>query len=598
MTIQVTTIVDLLAWLLGGTIVAVFSWNYFNLEAYYFDNPKKGQKPLFTEPVLPRFATSPARYWKWFSVFLFITLLLYFLVAYFLDQQVGTIQGASSLEWYKAYNQIFAALLISGLANAVPKEFVFIDILKLLRNFTHMRAKIPERAVTIFRNIMNNDLNIKNVDAKSAIDFVGRDYLTEEDFAETGDSLEPNTIEKNWTKTCHLLTQIHRLTENAESRYSYNLSKPELVYDQARQNFDIIKVDIKDYKQHRSTYSRASLKERTRALLKQFSKLIVCLVFASETKEELIYRKLQQLGINCRKKPRYEINVSFLLAGLTAFAFITFIIAYVLGMSLRTTKISATTSILIGLGAAFIICAPIISVFGIKIAAGDFWPIRGQFSLRQPSPPIFMFFVGIGVGVLGFYLTDYTGLFGSRGWTFYLPYVMLAGVGAAMTATVIDFKPRLWKGAAFLERAFFVGVAGALLFFIFGFIATLWVYDPRAADLTSLFIKKNAYTLILLPSIGFLSGITISFLSELAIRVQNEAEELSLNLSEYLLPTLGYENVTHLDFPNLNQLLQRTKESLPPRFNNYLTDRGFLSPEGDLTEQSFRLLKADLKMAA
>lgn len=600
MVIQGTTIVDILAWLLGGIIIAIFSWNYFNLETYSFEIQKKGngKKPVFSEPVLPRFATSPARYWKWFSIFLFFTFLLYYLVANFLDRQVGSNPSTTALEWYKSYNQIFAALLISGLANIVPKELGIIDILRLLRNFTHMRAKIPERALTIFRNIMNHNLNISEYDLSLAVNFVGSDFLTEKDFIDSQDPSEQNTIEKNWTKTCHLKTQIHFLSENTESKYAKILSKPELVFDQAQQNFNIIKEDIKNYKRHEPDTSISSLRDRTRGLLKQFSKLMVCLVFASETKEELIYKKLQQLGINCRKKPRYEINISFLFAGLTAFACIILIIAYVLGMQIEKTNIDATKASLIGIAAVFVICAPLMSVFGIKLVSDEFWPIRGQFSIRQPTPPILMFFLGIGVGILGLYFTDYIGLFDKNNWAHYLPYTVLSGLGAIMAAVVIDNKPRLWKWGAALQRALLLGIIGSLLFFVFGTMATIIMKNITGTHLTWSFFKDQAFTLILLSSVGFISGVVISLLSEYAVRLRNMSEELSLNLSEYLLPALGYENVMNLNYSNLKQLFHTQKGSLPSKFDAYLVDKGILSQEGELTEQSYHLLKADLKKAA
>ncbi len=581
-----------MAWLVGFVFVTLFSWNYFNLEIDFEKqgNTGKGSKPVFTDPVLPRFATSPARYWKWLLIFWFITFILWLLVAYFIDQQAGSSQDSGIIEWYKYYPPVFAAFLIIGMPNVIPKELNIINILQKIRDFAHSRAKIPDKAFTIFSNIMKRDLMISESDMEKAIEHVGHDYLMEQDFANSEDPSEYNSIEKNWIKICHFKTKIDFLTENAGSKYTANLNNPELVHTQAEDNFNIIKQDIKEYKHSLPTFSKASLQERTRLLLKQFSKIIVCLVFASEPSEKLIFNKLQQLGINCKEKPRYEINISFLLVGLTIFAFVTFIVAYVLGMNFGDKSIDATKSIQIGFGAVLVICAPIICVFGVKIGFNEIWPVRGQYSDRRHTPWIVMFFMGIGLGILSIFLTAYTGLFGEKSWTLYIPYALLSCFSMTFAAVVIDSKPRIFRKTAALVRILFDGFIGLIGFFIFGLIATICVKNLRAPDLTIEFIDTQKYTLILLTIIGFVSGVIISFFSEIGNQIENESEELSLNLSEYLLPALDHTDASLFNISDLNKSFQGKKETLSPEFCEYLTKKGCMTEEDDLTEKCIDFL--------
>ena len=408
--LDATIIIDIIAWSVGLGIIALFSWNFFNAGDYYLDSssnsmPGGREKLVFTEPLLPIFATSRWRYRKWFLVFLTATTAVYILVAFALDKPLS---NDSKLEWYRAYNQVFAALLVSGLVNVLPKQLQFLDLLRWLRNVTHRRAKIPQRAQSIFRNIMNFELNISDNHRQKAIVFIGKDYLDESDFEPAENPINQNTIAKNWSKTCHLLSCIHSLSSDANSRYAYNLSRTELVYDQAKSNFDVIKNDIKSYKSKKSNVSIESLTERTRLLLKQFSKLAVCLVFSSEIKEENIYRKLQGIGVNLRKRIRYELNISFIAISMLSFAFLSLVSVYSLALfKLTKSPMSSDQALLISLAAVLIICAPIMVTFFIKTMSPETWPVRGQFSLRQLTPVMTIFFIGIGMGFCGFYLTSF-----------------------------------------------------------------------------------------------------------------------------------------------------------------------------------------------
>jgi hypothetical protein len=208
--LDATLIFNLLAWGMGFAIVYVFSWNFFNAGNYFIDvasgtADKKPDKLIFSEPLLPKYATSQRQYRKWFIVFLIFTTIIYVFIYLALKQQLV---DAKANEWYTYFNQIFAALIISGFVNVMPKQLQFLDLLRMVRDATHRRAKIPEQAVSIIRNIMDYELNISATQIEKAIEYIGAEYLTEDDFINSGHQYNQNTIEKNWAKTCHLRTCI------------------------------------------------------------------------------------------------------------------------------------------------------------------------------------------------------------------------------------------------------------------------------------------------------------------------------------------------------------------------------------------------------
>ena len=590
--------VDGLAWIVGLIIIYLFSWNFFNAGDYSFDSTsaslKSNDRLVFNEPLLPIYSTSRIRYRKWFFVFFSIITALYVLVALGLDKSVGSNE---TTEWYKSYNQIFAALLISGLVNVLPKQLQFLDILMWIRNATHRRAKIPERALSIFNNIMNFDLKISEQDIKSSILFIGKDYIGEADFAEAKNHTEQDSIEKNWAKTCHLMTSINTLTGIANSAYANNISRPELVFGQAEHNFNIIKDDIKRYRVSQNNISVESLKERTRLLLKQFSKLIVCLVFASEKKEEDIFKKLQGLGINLRKRIKYELNISVIAISMLGFACLSFVSVFLTATFVPSSETSLTSEQikLISLSAVLIICAPIMATFCVKIFSPDSWPVRGQFSPRKATPAIVLCFLGIGFGLFGFYVMGQTSLFGEKSWYDFWPYTLMAGFISAYAAIIIDSKSRIWSSLSATIRAMKCGVIASLGFLIIAVVSVMIVNEVNPNwDESKQVLGEKSFALWISSIIGFMSGVIISLLAEFSTSIKNEKEELHINLSEYLLPVLGYGGVTHMNDDDLNHRLHDVKDELPSAFYAYMKEKGFISANEDMSAESVNELKSDL----
>lgn len=473
--------INILAWIIGFAVVTIFSWNFFNAGDYYLDSPSVSHnadkdKLDFREPLLPIYATSRWRYRKWFMVFLTFTLSLYVLMAYAINEPT---QGDNKLEWYKSYSQIFAAFLISGFVNALPKKLQYLDLLRWVRNMTHRRAKIPHRALSIFRNIMSYDLDLNDQQIESAINCVGSEYLNKKYFALTENTMEQNTIEKNWSKTCHLFTCINIAGRDANSRYAQNLGLPELVYEQAIHNFEIVKDDIKSYNSNRDNIPLESLKERTRLLLKQVSKLFVCLVFASEIKEEQIFRKLKETGVNLKKRINYELKISTIVTSMLVFALLTWISVYALAIFTGKLQIDPSKTHLISLAAVLIICAPIMLTFFIKTMSTEIWPVRGQHSNRKNFPPVIMFLLGIGMGLMGFFAMSYTNLFASNAWYEFWPYTLMSGAISAIAAIVIDTKPRVLTIGMAAKSALLCGAISIVTFVVIAMFSVIVVGDVQ-----------------------------------------------------------------------------------------------------------------------
>jgi hypothetical protein len=369
-----------------------------------------------------------------------------------------------------------------------------------------------------------------------------------------------------------------------------------LVYEQAKNNFEIVKEDVKKYKSNINDVSVESLQERTRFLLKQFSKLVVCLVFASEPTDKEIFSRLKGIGINLRKRIRYELKISIVIISMLIFAAVTFVSTYALAiLSKDINGIDSDQSLLISLAAVLIICFPIMLVFVLKALCPVTWPVRGQYSEYQLTPTVTMFFFGVMVGLIGFYLISYTGLLKTMNWYHFWPYTMMSGVISSLSAIVIDFRPRVWNLTHAGLRAVNCGVVALLLFFVIAIFSVIVVNDVKPEwQAIHTALTQHKFVLFMAIIVGFMSGVIISLLGEYSVKIRNKDVELLLNVSEYLLPKLGFKFVIYKDCDEINKQFSEIKNDLPNGLYDYLVSMKFINEEGSLTNNSIDKLKANL----
>lgn len=95
--------------------------------------------------------------------------------------------------------------------------------------------------------------------------------------------------------------------------------------------------------------------------------------------------------------------------------------------------------------------------------------------------------------------------------------------------------------------------------------------------------------------VGLLSGVIISLIADYSTQIKDKREERLINLSEYLLPKLGYEDVAHLDVKKLNQKFNEIKSELPNSLIKYLKQIEFIEEDETMPHESVNQLKSDMR---
>jgi hypothetical protein len=595
--------INVLAWIIGGVIVVVFSWNFYNQESYYLDNGDKGGDRLnssiaFLAPVLPRYASSRIVYIGWFVAFLAFTLSIYLLAAIFLSQPTMDMEqilldeivenaGLMSI-LFVAYKQLLAAFIVTGMNNVVPRKF---DILTHLRKFAHSQAKIPEEARAVYKRISSADLRLTEDQKKMAIEFIGKDFLAVQDF-----DARPGTIERNWGTICHLLAETSRLTKDLGSLYSTNLHNPKLRYDSIMNNLETLKAEIRNRRLHQEMEKDYLLVEVVSQFLKQVTHLVVCLVFLSEPSRKAVFTRWQKIGVSLRIRPKFKVNGSAMFTAVTIFSTAVAVVAFSLGVFLRPSSqsdvIDVSYALNTAVGTLLVICVPMLIPMFIKWVFSDYWPVRGQFSNdRRTALYLFFFFVGSLAGVFGLYATSLFG-FMNESWPNYRPYVLLSGSASLLMAFCLDRHPKIMRQIEILKRAIPYLFIGTLMFLLLGIIAKVWSEQIAARELDlSALLAEEIYLFILLAAIGAMVGFVSSYLADHCLKIKSEREEIGLNLSEYFLPVIGFHDFHEMEKQNIDELIETNLAKLPKEFIRYLEEKGVLS-NSKLTDDGYNLIAA------
>jgi hypothetical protein len=228
----------------------------------------------------------------------------------------------------------------------------------------------------------------------------------------------------------------------------------------------------------------------------------------------------------------------------------------------------------------------------IKWLFSDYWPVRGQFSSsRQPAFYVAFFMVGSLIGLFGLYFTSLMG-FMDEHWSNYQPYVLLSGAASTLMAWGIDRKPEVVELKEILLRALPLCLAGIIVFFSFGIIAKIWSEQVVARELSiSELLLGDPYLFLLIGVIGAMVGATCSILADMCLRLRSEIDEIGLNISEYLLPAVGYSALDEMDKLAIENLIEVNHDKLPKKFINYLEEKGLIL-DNKLTESGFKIIAA------
>lgn len=594
-------LIDILAWIVGGVIVVTFSWRFYNQESYYLDRRDDGANANslamnFLAPVLPRYAASRTMYIGWFVAFQTFTLSIYVLAAFFLSQPGADIAHAIEAAEesgaipfiFTAYSQLLAAFLVTGMNNVVPRK---LDILSQLRKIAHRQAKIPEEARGVYKRISSADLQLAEVQKKQAIEYVGHDILNHDDF-----NARIGTIERDWATACHLMAETRRLTQNMASLYARNLHNPKLQYDLITRNFERLKIEIKNRLENSSYTNEQLLSERVTQFLKQVTHMVVCLVFLSEPSRSKVYIRWHEIGVFLRVRPKFKINAPSMFTAMAVFSVLVATTSFILGVftSAPTVddEINVTYSTNTSIATLLVICVPMMFPMLVKWGFSEYWPVRGQFSRsRQPAFYIAFFMVGSLLGLFGLYCTSLMG-FMDEHWSTYQPYILLSGAAATLMAWGIDRKPEVVEWKEILVRALPLCIAGIIVFFSLGVVAKIWSEQVAARELKfTEMLMGDPYLFLLICVIGAMVGATCSILADMCLRLRSELDEIGLNISEYLLPAVGYCALDEMDKLAIENLIEVNHDKLPEKFINYLEQKGLILDK-KLTESGYKIIAA------
>ncbi len=596
-------LIDLLAWVIGAVIVMIFSWNFYNQESYFLDHSDKaadGQSFTinFLAPVLPRYASSRSVYLGWFIAFQAFTLSIYFLVAIFLSQPTVDIQqkllddlvdntGVMSV-LFVAYKQLLAAFLVTGMNNVVPRKF---DILTLLRKFAHSQAKIPEEARAVYKRISSAELRLSEEQKTCAVNFVGEEWLSKNDF-----NARPGAIERNWSIICYLLAETVSLTRDFGNLYSINLHNPRLQYDAIKSNFETLKLEIQSRRLQPAHSNDVLLTERIDQFLKQVTHMVVCLVFLSEASRKDVFARWHKMGVSLRLRPKFKVDTASMFTTVIGFSVAVAVVSFSLGMvlvpSAKGEEIDPQYAFNTSIGTFLVICLPMLLPIMLKWILSEYWPVRGQFtSDRQPALYLFFYIVGALSGIFGLYATSLLG-FMNEHWSHYRPYVLLSGGAALMMAFCLDRHPQIMRQKDIFIRAIPFLFYGAVLFLLLGICAKVWSESIAARQLDiSALLSDESYLFFLITAIGAMVGFISSYLADLCLNIKSEKEEIGLNLSEYFLPVVGFHEFDEMNKQQIDELIHANIDSLPEEFLNYLEEKGFLSNK-KLTDVGYNMIAA------
>lgn len=195
-------------YLVGSVFVIIFALSYFNAPPGFRPNDKGVEAILKIDPeikpALPKYATERSQYYLYSTIFVAITLLLYFFVSFIFPYAiVGMEFGKAELTTSAVI--VFGTLMFIGMSPKIP---VVKSLLESYKQNLYSKAQIPDKGMAVFRYLMYGELDRQSesfrINLKTMLsdecNFNFRDSLDEDYF-----SYDKDRIERKWSRLIYLV---------------------------------------------------------------------------------------------------------------------------------------------------------------------------------------------------------------------------------------------------------------------------------------------------------------------------------------------------------------------------------------------------------
>lgn len=285
----------------GGLLVTLYSLSAFNDPAYSFGGDDDDYSyGVMAKPGLPKYMTEKSRYWFFCSLFIFLALIQYYLLAKLLPLIPGTDffvkTDGSNKELIEAGMAFLAAPILIGVVNYIewPRRLLFDYVKTGLHNF----ANIPEMGRSVFENLCYEPIDYDSAEAKEHIRrLLGKNHLEkgqprqdidESDF-KVGNS---KSITWKWARLSYGINVIEGWRQNPV--FNSQLKESSLGWPKLRKAY-IDKIDdLIEHREGRLTEDqKVQLNDEIGRLLANCHRLMACLVImvAKPTEGPLTYIK-------------------------------------------------------------------------------------------------------------------------------------------------------------------------------------------------------------------------------------------------------------------------------------------------------------------
>lgn len=307
--------ITLIYFIVGFSVVFVFSINYFNHPGYKFveeDKPlSSADNDILLEPALPKYLTDRFEYNFYLAAYVVVTEVIYMMLVLFLPDLISEGDKTEShLIVVTQGNIVMAALLITGIAPNLPYIRKLLEYSKL---YLHEKAQIPGKGQAVYRqvrdytpcysdNVISEILTDERFSVKDVENSrVNRPDLTADDFL-----LDKWTIAGRWAKLSYLMHFVDLWSKKIP--FSGYMGNRELQYDSINKSYIVLQPLIADYKSGSiSAENDARLSTRLDATLHRAYRLVSCLLYLAAKTDAAVDSYLDELGYASNERKDFPI---------------------------------------------------------------------------------------------------------------------------------------------------------------------------------------------------------------------------------------------------------------------------------------------------
>ena len=179
-------ILDIGLYLVGSFLVVIFALSYFNAPPGFRPHDKEVEDILKDDPelqpALPKYATERSKYYLYSTVFVLMTLVLYFFVSVIFPYVIGDL-SMDSVKPITSAALVMGTLMFIGLSPKIP--FVR-ELLNSYKQSLYTKAQIPDKGMAVFSYLMYGELDRESERFKRLLNII----LSDECKLDVRDSLD------------------------------------------------------------------------------------------------------------------------------------------------------------------------------------------------------------------------------------------------------------------------------------------------------------------------------------------------------------------------------------------------------------------------